>query len=62
MQLYGEDYVWVTVSDPPRNYTSADFAQLLADSTGHNASLIFRLLQSQSMTPHTHHRTRTHTH
>jgi hypothetical protein len=53
----------VTVSNPPKYYTSADFAQLLADSTGHNASLIFRLLQSQSTEPHTHthHRTRTRT-
>jgi hypothetical protein len=47
-QIYGDDYVWVSTTNPPRNYTTADFAQMLADSTGYNASLVFRNLQANS--------------
>lgn len=46
-QLYGSDYVWVTTRSPPRNYTTADLGQLLADATGYNASKVFHLLQTQ---------------
>jgi hypothetical protein len=55
-QIYGDDYVWVSTTNPPKNYTTADMAQLLADSTGYNASIIYRVLQSNS----THARTLAH--
>jgi hypothetical protein len=38
----------VYTNSPPGNYTTADFAQLLAVSTGYNASKVFRILEAQS--------------
>ena len=51
--------MWVSTTNPPRNYTTADFAQMLADSTGYNASIVFRNLQANSTfhTPHGAHDT-----